>query len=424
LAKTIIVAAPHSGSGKTLVTLGLLRALKNAGHRVASAKVGPDYIDPQFHAAATGRDCCNLDLWAMGPELCRALLPRDADITIIEGVMGLFDGPDGAKGSTADLAAELGIPVLLVVDCAHQAQSVVALVEGFARHRPDVKIAGLFLNRVKSDRHAELLRSSLLGTGIPLIGQLRQSESLHMPSRHLGLVQARENQGLDTFLESAATGVARETSLDRLFQIAVPLENHVAGTPRALPPLGQSIAIARDDAFSFAYPHLLDGWQKAGATLRFFSPLNDEAPPQADAVFLPGGYPELHAGKLAANARFMEGLRNHPGLIYGECGGYMVLGEGLVDAEGQRHAMAGLLPLETSFAQRKLHLGYRQLTTLSGPLPARLRGHEFHYATVTKEGAGEPLFEAQTANGTQLPAMGRRRGKVMGSFAHIISVAA
>jgi cobyrinic acid a,c-diamide synthase len=420
---TLIIAAPHSGSGKTLVTLGLIRALRNAGHRVASAKVGPDYIDPQFHSAASGQSCINLDPWAMGTETCAALLQNDADITIVEGVMGLFDGPDGAKGSTADLAADLGLPVVLVIDCAHQAQSVAALVKGFSLHRPDVHIAGLFLNRIKSDRHAALLHAALRDCGIPIIGQLRHNDSFHMPSRHLGLVQALENQSLEAFLETAAAGVARETFLDKLFQIATPLTNQGGKPTNLLPPLAQSVAIASDQAFSFVYPHMLNAWHKAGATLSFFSPLNDEAPGQADAIFLPGGYPELHAGKLAGNTKFLDGLRNFKGLTYGECGGYMTLGEGLIDAKGNRHVMAGLLPLETSFATRKLHLGYRQLTSLAGPFPKHLRGHEFHYANIISEGEADRLFDASTANNAPLHAMGLRRGNVMGSFAHIISVA-
>jgi cobyrinic acid a,c-diamide synthase len=423
LAKALIVAAPHSGSGKTLVTLGLIRALKNAGHHVASAKVGPDYIDPQFHSAASGEACVNLDPWAMGSEACAALLNNEADITIIEGVMGLFDGPEGARGSTADLAANLGMPVLLVIDCAHQAQSIAALVKGFATLRNDMTIAGLFLNRVKSDRHAAILRASLDNCGIPIVGQLRHNDSFHMPSRHLGLVQAMENQALETFLETAAAGVARETFLDKLFQIATPLTNQSPVTRHLLPPLAQNMAIASDEAFSFIYPHVLKAWHAAGATLQFFSPLKNEAPPHADAIYLPGGYPELHAGKLAANTTLMAGLRQFPGTIYGECGGYMTLGESLTDAHGVSHAMAGLLPLETSFATRKLHLGYRQLTALGGPLPKQLRGHEFHYATIVREGEGDRLFDATTANGTSLPTMGLRRGHVMGSFAHIICVA-
>jgi cobyrinic acid a,c-diamide synthase len=427
LAKAIVVAAPHSGSGKTLVTLGLLRALRNQGYRVASCKVGPDYIDPQFHAAATGRDCLNLDLWAMGAAHCAWLLQQqaeNADLAVIEGVMGLFDGPEGAAGSTADLAAALGLPVLLVVDVAHQAQSVAALVQGFAAFRKDVAIAGLFLNRVRSDRHAMILAEALAQTRLPIVGQLRQVDSLALPSRHLGLVQAIENQTLEKTLESAATGVARETNLDKFLKCARPISNHTPSGSFSLPPLAQKIAIARDEAFSFAYPHLLSGWRAQGAELSFFSPLSDEAPEQtADAVFLPGGYPELHAGKLASNRRFIAGLRDFAGLIYGECGGYMVIGEALQDAAGETHRMAGLLPLQTSFKSRKLHLGYRLLRSLASPWNMPLRGHEFHYATIVSEGEGERVFDAATASGVRLPGMGLRHGKVMGSFAHVISAA-
>jgi cobyrinic acid a,c-diamide synthase len=423
--RALIIAAPSSGSGKTTVTLGLLRALKNAGHNVASFKAGPDYIDPQFHAAATVQLCYSLDLWAMGAAACQVRLSESqCDIAIIEGVMGLFDGPDGAPGSTADLASTLKLPVLLVIDCAHQAQSIAALVEGFRNHRKDVTIAGLFLNRVKSDRHLDLLQRSLASLEIPIVGVLRQSDSHHLPSRHLGLVQAQENQGLETFLETMASSVARETKLDILFQIATPLTNHRESQPNPLPPLGQHMAIARDEAFSFAYPHLLTDWQKQGANLSFFSPLNNEAPDsRSDAIFLPGGYPELHAGKLAANTTFLEGLRQSKAMIYGECGGYMVLGDALMDADGTSHQMAGLLPVTTSFKSRKLSLGYRQLHTINGPWSGSLRGHEFHYSTIAKQSTTNPLFAAKDAAGIELGTIGQRVGNVMGSYAHVISKA-
>lgn len=424
LGRGFVIAAPSSGSGKTLVTLGLLRAFRKAGLTVRSAKAGPDYIDPGFHAAASGAPCLNLDLWAMGTNACRALLAqqaRSADLVIVEGVMGLFDGPQGAPGSTADLAAALGLPVLLVIDCAHQAQSVAALVHGFTHFRKDVKVAGLFLNRVKSDRHAALLREALWAVP-PVLGTLRQSDSVHMPSRHLGLVQAQENQQLEALIESAAAGVTRETILDNLFQIGAPVTNHAPAT--GLKPLGQRIAVARDQAFGFAYAHMLEGWTRAGATVIPFSPLNDEAPDKtADALFLPGGYPELHAPRIAANSRFLDGVRRFGRTVYGECGGYMVLGDGLTDVDGHRHTMAGLLPLETSFATRKLHLGYRQLVCAGGPFPANLRGHEFHYSTATVKTGATPLFHARDAAGNDLGAMGQRLGNVMGSYAHIIAEA-
>ena len=423
MAKAIVVAAPSSGSGKTLITLGLLRAFRKAGVRVSAAKVGPDYIDPRFHEAATGRACYNLDPWAMSPSQIKGLtteLGRDADLVIIEGVMGLFDGPRGTRGSTADLAAMLGLPVIFTLDCRHQAQSAAALVHGFASYRKDLDLAGVILNRTASERHEWLLREAL---GDRVLMALRNDDALAWPSRHLGLVQAQENADLEAVVEAAALRVNHPAALERILDMARPL--HGADGRSPLPPLAASVAVARDDAFSFAYAHLLDGWRRQGAALSFFSPLADEAPdPAAAAVFLPGGYPELHAGRIAANSRFLEGLRRHAGLIYGECGGYMVLGGSLIDSNGMSHAMAGLLPLTTSFEKRKLHLGYRQLEPLTGaPWNGRLMAHEFHYSTVVSEGPADALYGARDAAGTPLQNMGRR-GRVMGSYAHVIAEAA
>ncbi len=422
MAKALVVAAPQSGSGKTLFTLGLIRALRNRGYKVGSAKVGPDYIDPQFHAAASGGPCVNLDLWAMGESLCRGLLAeagRGQDIVIVEGVMGLFDGPVGARGSTADLAEALGLPVVLLVDASRQAQSIGALVHGFRSYRPGVNVAGVVLNRVRSERHLAILSEAV---GANLLGVVRQIDSVQLPSRHLGLVQAQEIQQLEAVIEDVASAVARETIIDKLVQIGTEFSNHACGVPLA--PLGSRIAVARDAAFSFCYPHVLKGWRDAGAEVSFFSPLGGEAPSaDADAIYLPGGYPELHAGKISSNAVFFGALRNSKALIYGECGGYMVLGDALVDAEGQSHAMAGLLPVTTSFAKPKLHLGYRQLEPVNAPWKVPLRGHEFHYSSVVTFGSAEPLFHARDAASKDLGNIGMRRGKVMGSYAHVIAVA-
>ena len=420
MARGLLIAAPHSGSGKTLITLGIIRALRNRGLKVASAKVGPDYIDGRFHEAASGQPCINLDYWAMGAEACKARLAEiDADLVIVEGVMGLFDGPDGAKGSTADLAEALGLPIVLVIDAAKQAQSVAAVVHGFSTFRRGLNIAGVILNRVASDRHAKMLSDSLDSS---ILGIMRQNDSAVWPSRHLGLVQAQENQQLESFIESAAAGVSRETFLDKINESATIFDRHDFESVKPLPPLAQNIAIASDLAFAFAYPHLLNDWRKQGAELSFFSPLNNETP-NGEAVFLPGGYPELHAGKLASNSAFLDALRSQKGLIYGECGGYMVLGDAIVDADGKSHAMAGLLPVSTSFAVRKLQLGYRQLKPLNAPWTSNLRGHEFHYSTIAKQGAADPLFHAWDAAGNDLGPIGQRVGNVMGSYAHIISQA-
>jgi cobyrinic acid a,c-diamide synthase len=422
LAKALVVAAPQSGSGKTLFTLGLIRALRNRGLKVASAKVGPDYIDPQFHAAASGSPCVNLDLWSMGEARCRGLLAeacQGQDIVVVEGVMGLFDGPAGGKGSTADLAEVLGLPIILLIDASHQAQSIGALVHGFRTYRPTLNVVGVVLNRVRSDRHLAIMTASL---GCELLGALRQSDLLHLPSRHLGLLQAQEFQSLETLIEDAASAVTRETFVDKLFQAGAVFSNHPLSP--ALPPLGQRIAIARDPAFSFCYPHIVSGWRQAGAEISDFSPMNNEVPAAAaDAVYLPGGYPELHAGKLAAASRTIAALKSSDAMVYGECGGYMFLGQSLIDAQGVSHPMAGLLPHVTSFEKRKLHLGYRHLRPLAGPWTTPLRGHEFHYSTQVSTSAGDALFKASDAAGTEIGLMGMRRGKVMGSYAHVISEA-
>ena len=429
----LVLAAPASGSGKTTLTLALLRHLRDSGLRVASCKSGPDYIDPAFHAAAGGRPCRNLDGWAMRRDTLAALAWKtagDADLVLAEGVMGLFDGAGGNKGSTADLAQATGWPVVLVVDVKGQAVSAAATVHGFDSFRPGLRLAGVIFNRVGGDKHERMLREAMAPLGIPVLGALRRHPELALPDRHLGLVQAAEHPDLEAFLASAAALVAREVDVAALTALAKPLAlprpdpGHRPGPP----PLGQRIAVARDVAFAFAYPWLLEAWQAAGAEILPFSPLADQAPADgADAVYLPGGYPELHAGRLAANARCLGGLRAAAAAgtpVFGECGGYMVLGQGLVDAEGTRHAMAGLLGLDCSFARRRLHLGYRSVRLAAdGPLGAAgsgFRGHEFHFASVVDAGAATPLFHCEDADGAALPAAGELRGSVAGSFIHLI----
>lgn len=418
--RAILLAAPTSGAGKTTLTLGLLRALKNAGVPVRGAKSGPDYIDPQFHQAASGQTCLNLDAWAMGPDRLRALAAGEGTL-LVEGAMGLFDGapPDG-RGSSADLARALGIPVVLIVDASKTAQSVAPMVAGFANFSPDVNIAGVILNRVGSPRHEIILRKALAPLEIPVLGALHRSAPLERPSRHLGLVQATEQSDLEAFLDRAAQEVAASVDLDAL--LALTYRPHLAKTPTLLEPPAQKIAVARDDAFAFAYPHQLKDWRDMGAEIQFFSPLKNESSPKADFIFLPGGYPELHAQTLANADIFRESIQSHARngtQVYGECGGYMALGKGLVDAKGKRHRMLDLLPLETSFADRKLHLGYRKLTALSGPFSGSFSGHEFHYAR-TISAKAPPLFQMTDAEGNDLGSVGQVVENTCGSFAHII----
>lgn len=428
----LIIAAPSSGSGKTLITLGLLRALSRHGVAIGSAKVGPDYIDPAFHAKATGRPCFNLDLWAMQKETLfhgLGIISNQTSMIIAEGVMGLFDGAADGNGSTADLAAVTGWPVVLVVDARAQGASAAALVRGFVDHRQDITVAGVIFNKIGSDKHRTIIADAMAQTlpEISVLGFVPRVTDLALPSRHLGLVQARERNDLDVFIEMAADLIEKHVDCAALQTIGRTGTFDTTETSPVLP-LGQRIAVADDVAFAFTYPHILSMWRDAGSEILPFSPLAGEPPaPDADAVYLPGGYPELHAGVIASCEPFLSGLRiaatgGKP--VFGECGGYMVLGDGMIDAQGDRHAMAGLLRVETSFADRKLHLGYRLAITLChSPLcktGQKFAGHEFHYATTVSEGRGENLFETWDASGNALGSTGLRAGSVAGSFIHVI----
>lgn len=435
----LVIAAPASGSGKTTVTLGLIAALRARGCIVQPFKCGPDYIDPAFHAAAAGRDSCNLDSWAMPAGTIAALAAQagDADLAIAEGAMGLFDGVlhpgEAGNGASADIARLLGWPVVVVLDAGGQAQTAAAVALGLARFRPGVAVAGVILNRVASARHESMLRAGFRETGLPVLGAIPRATELALPSRHLGLVQAEETDTLGAFLAKAAALVADAVDLAALRALARAGAPPEAAPVRIRPP-GTRIALARDRAFSFVYPHLLAAWRAAGATILPFSPLADEAPdPSADCCWLPGGYPELHAGRLAAAATFRSRLAEFAATrpVHGECGGYMAMGAGLIDAEGRRHAMAGLLGLETSFAARRMHLGYRS-AVLGAAIPglpagSRLRGHEFHYATILAQ-PDAPLAQVTDAAGQPVAETGSHRrlaggGCASGTFFHLIGEA-
>ena len=432
----LMIAAPRSGSGKTTLTLGLLRALSRAGVAVGSAKCGPDYIDPPFHTAASGHPCVNLDSWAMPPALLAALaagVGAGRDLVICEALMGLFDGvtgPAGRTGSSADVAAALGWPVLLVLDVSGQSQSAAAIVKGCATYDPRLTIAGVVLNRLGSPRHARLATEAIEALGIPVVGTMPRSAEIALPERHLGLVQAGETSDLEGRLERLADFVTAHTTIDVIRSLAAGVRGELSQDtihPAVRPP-GQRIAVARDAAFSFLYPHLLRGWRSAGAEIVFFSPLGDEPPEDTcDVCWLPGGYPELHAGRLAGSRRFFGGLRRFAETrpVHGECGGYMVLGTSLTDADGVAWPMAGLLGVSTSFAVRKLHLGYRNACLMAdgclGPAGTRLRGHEFHYASIATPGDDAPFAQVSDAYGAEAVLDGGRRGLVSGSFFHMIA---
>lgn len=429
--KGLLISAPSSGTGKTTVMLGLLRALVEDGLTVQPFKSGPDYIDPAFHRAASGRASFNLDTWAMDDDLLSAIASQadGADICVTEGSMGLFDGVatrgQSGFGSSAETAGRMGWPVVLVLDVGGQAQSAAATALGFRMYLPDLPFAGVILNRVASPRHERLTRLGMERAGLSVLGVLPRRGDLTLPERHLGLIQAVEHTDLETAIAGYAAFLRENVDLDAIKAAATGHRIEFGGTlPR---PPAQRIALAQDAAFSFTYPHILEGWRAAGAEILPFSPLEDQAPDaNADLVWLPGGYPELHAGRLAAATRFRDGLRRHAQTrpVHGECGGYMALGTALIDKDGTRHEMAGLLGLVTSYEKRKFHLGYRR-AVLKSVLPgfqegAALRGHEFHYSTILEQ-PDAPLANVFDADGTPVPETGSTKGHVTGTFFHLIT---
>ena len=415
-----MISAPTSGAGKTTIALALMRILKRNGLVYQPAKSGPDYIDPRFHEAAAKQPSINIDAWAMPSDQILSLAGQGH--LVIEGAMGLFDGAGLlGHGSTAELAKQLSIPIILVVDAAKTSHSIAALVQGFVNFDDNIKIAGVILNRVGTERHLKMLIRALNAIKIPVMGYLPRSVNFTLAERHLGLVQAGEHENLDSWIDLVAD--ALETTLDLEAILALTGPTFTKHTIKGVKPPAQKIAIAQDRAFEFTYTHMLKEWRAAGAELSFFSPLADDIiPAGADFVFLPGGYPELYAGKLSTANRFRSSVQKHAlkKPVYGECGGYMVLGDGLIDKYGDRHKMLGLLRLETSFQNRELHLGYRQLTPLTSHFELSCKGHEFHYAK-TLQAEGPALFNATDADGTDLADMGLFLGNTYGSFAHIIS---
>jgi len=427
----LMISAPASGTGKTTVMLGLLRAFRDDGLTVQPYKSGPDYIDPAFHLAAAGRPSFNFDTWAMDADLLGGVAAQraGADICVAEGSMGLFDGVatrgQSGFGSSAETAHAMGWPVVLVIDVGGQAQSAAATALGFRMYNPDLPFAGVILNRVASPRHERLTRLGMERAGVTVLGALPRRGDLKLPERHLGLIQAVEHPDLEAAIAGYADFLRENVDLDALKQVAR------AGPPLPAAPLpippAQRIALARDAAFSFTYPHLLEGWRAAGAEIIPFSPLADQAPDtSADLVWLPGGYPELHAGTLAAADTFRAGLHRHAKNrpVHGECGGYMALGETLIDKDGVRHGMAGLLGLVTSYEKRKFNLGYRR-AVIERAMPgfgagAALRGHEFHYSSIIEQ-PDAPLAAVFDADGNPVTQTGSHNGHVTGTFFHLIA---
>ncbi len=404
----LLIAAPSSGSGKTSVTAALARRCVRDGKRVRVFKTGPDFIDPGLLECASGAPVYQLDLWMVGEAECRRLLAeaaREADLILVEGVMGLFDGAP----SSADLAARFGIPVLAVIDAAAQAQTFGAVAYGLAHYRAGLPFAGVFANRIGGGGHAAMLKPSL-PPEIPWLGWLPHEAQASLPERHLGLVMADEQQDLDARLDRLADALV----LDENFAfepVAFALPE-----PALVPPLlqGKRIAIARDAAFAFIYRANLDLLTALGATVEFFSPLAGERLPPADAYYFPGGYPELHLAALAANAGLREDLRtahaaNQP--ILAECGGMMAMFEGITGIDGQRVGMWGLLPGEVAMQRRLGGLGLQALALPQG----ELRGHTFHYSTASTPMV--PAAHAVAQSGSAGEAI-YRSGRLVASYLH------
>ncbi|CAN5904584.1 cobyrinate a,c-diamide synthase [soil metagenome] len=408
LGPRLVVAGTHSGVGKTTVTTGLLAALRAAGHRVANAKVGPDFIDPGYHALATGRPPRNLDPWLCGPDAMAPLAARageDADLLVVEGVMGLFDGAsDGSLSSTADLARLLDAPVVLVVDVGGLAGSVAAVVHGFATLDPDLDLAGVICNRVGSDGHEAMLREALAPLGVPVLGALRRDDRLTWRDRHLGLVPvAEEPDAVRHSLDGLAAVLARHVDLDAVVAVAQSAAERPVGDvalPESGPPM--RVAVAGGAAFSFTYADSIDALRAAGAEVVPFDPLIDRALPAAvDGLIAGGGFPETFAPELAANAELLTDVRQavDGGLVtWAECGGLLWLARAI-----DGHAMAGAVPVDAHMTDR-LTLGYRVATTNVatplGPAGTVVRGHEFHYSVTEPAGAALRL-ESRWGNGPE-----------------------
>ncbi|MEN3811220.1 cobyrinate a,c-diamide synthase [Chromobacterium piscinae] len=406
----LFLTAPASHQGKTTVTAALARHHRNLGRRVRVFKTGPDFLDPYILERASGHTVYGLDLWMNGEDDCRARLHQaagDADLILVEGSMGLFDGTP----SSADLATLLGIPLAAVIDAAGMAQTFAAVAHGLASFRPGLAFHGFIANHVASERHADMLAQQL-PPHPPLLAALRRDEAARLPERHLGLVQAQEIADLDARLDRAASQIAATALAESPPPVAFPAAKQTEW-PQLL--AGKRIAIARDAAFAFVYPANLEMLAQLGAELAFFSPLADAALPDCDAVYLPGGYPELHLETLSANSALKADLQEHIEAgkpLYAECGGMLYLLDRLSNRDGDSASMLGLLPGQAVLQDRLCGLGLQQMDFPGGAL----RGHTFHYTRL--ETALEPIARAARASGAGSGEALYRRGSLLASYFH------
>jgi cobyrinic acid a,c-diamide synthase len=437
--KGCVIAGTHSGVGKTTLALGLMAALKKRGLKVAPFKVGPDFIDPGHHTRITGVPSRNLDGWMLSRAYNLQSFQRaaqGADVAVVEGVMGLFDGYDGRSetGSTAQMAKWLDLPVVLVVDAASMARSAAALIQGFERFDRDLRFAGVVFNRIGGERHLAYLRQALQGhVEMPLLGGLPRDKAVAIPERHLGLVTREDFNGGNAAIDGLTALLEARLDIAGLLE-RLPLISRQPPDPRtdALPPDAARvrIGVARDRAFCFYYPDNLELLEASGATLVPFSPMTDKnLPEDLDGLYFGGGYPELNAEALSANSSLrdqvlQQGRQGMP--IYGECGGFMYLCRQLVDPQGRSHPMVNLFPFTTRMFPRLRALGYREVTLtadgLIGPQGARIRGHEFHYSEIDDSQtalASETCYRISARDGGGARAEGYRSRRCLGSYVHL-----
>ncbi len=430
--KGVLIASPASGSGKTTITAALIGALRKRGFTVQAFKCGPDFLDPAHHALLSGRPSHNLDTWMLPKETNLRIFAsacRDADFAVIEGMMGLFDGATGSseEGSTAEIAKLLGLPVLLVVDASSSARSVAALVHGFRTFDPEIRMAGVILNKVAGPAHAEMLTDALLKTCPDLpVGWLPQEKELHLEERYLGLQTASERTWTKEAIDLMASGLEQNFALEKLIercQITLPaLRDEHSDAPDAHVRIG----VARDQAFCFYYEAGLDQLRKHGAEVVEFSPLQDTGlPDDLDAIYLGGGYPELYAETLANQKSLLADLREFAGAgkpVYGECGGLILLGRELITRDGKRWPMAGLLPLTIEMTNQLVHFGYVEMRFVEDGLAAcgtALRGHSFHYSKIIAEETVSKTAMVHYSLSKDSELEGFAAGSVFGSYIHL-----
>ncbi len=426
----LVIAATQSGAGKTTIVTGLLAALRQRGLKVQSFKAGPDYIDPGYHALASGRPAHNLDSWLTPKEILPEILAaeaEDADIAVVEGVMGLYDGGRQGISSTAEIAKIIKAPVLLVIDAKSMGASAAAIAKGFRDYDPSVQLAGVILNRLGSDTHEAMIREAMAGIDMPVYGALRRNDGLKMPERHLGLVPVEENEERE-LIDRMGEAAAGQVDLDKLLALsrsATPLElDEHAVTGRWYK---CRIGVAKDEAFSFYYPASLKVLAKLGAEIVPFSPLHDDSLPKVDGLFIGGGFPEMFAGRLAGNSAMREAIRRvaADGMpILAECGGYMYLMDSLRDFTGQVHKMAGVFPGQAVMTEKLQMVGYveaeLQQDCLLGKAGTKLKGHEFHFSKEHEPIHADkaPLVFRKLRNNSEYPA-GQQVRNVLGSYLHL-----